>query len=63
MLIKVLDGCAINGHYWVLAAATTDVGYQLRVAEPARGREKVYRNRVGVRSPAQLDLEAFSCSG
>jgi hypothetical protein len=33
MLIKVLDGCAINGHYWVLGAATTDVGYQLEIRD------------------------------
>ncbi len=25
VLLKVLDGCAINGHYWVFAAAATDL--------------------------------------
>ncbi len=62
VLVKVLDGCAINGHYWVLAAATTDVGYELRVAEPASGTVRTFRNPVGRASPAQIDLEAFACA-
>ncbi len=32
-LVKVLDGCAINGHYWVFYAATTNVGFQLTVTD------------------------------
>ena len=30
---KVLDGCGINGHYWVFAAATTDLEYTLTVTD------------------------------
>jgi hypothetical protein len=63
VLIKVLDGCAINDHYWVLAAATNDVGYEIRVSEPAKDRERVYRNPVGRLAPAQIDLQAFACGG
>ncbi len=25
MLVKVLDGCGTNGHFWVFLAAATDV--------------------------------------
>jgi hypothetical protein len=61
VLVKVLDGCAINGHYWVLAAATTDVGYEIEVGEPGGGPPKTYTNPVGRPSPAQIDLAAFPC--
>lgn len=61
MLVKVLDGCAINNHYWVLAAATTNVGYELTVRSTTGNAEKTYRNPVGRAAPATIDLEAFTC--
>ena len=31
LLVKMVDGCSFcNGHFWVYAAATTDVEYHLR---------------------------------
>ncbi len=40
LLVKVLDGCAINGHLWVYAAASTDVGYTLQGTRPRRRRNE-----------------------
>ena len=57
----MLDGCAINDHYWVLAAATTDVGYEIEVSEPGGGPPRTYTNPVDRPSPAQIDLAAFAC--
>ena len=37
MLVKVLDGCPVNDHYWVFSAAGTDVEYTLRVEDTATG--------------------------
>ena len=31
MLVKIVDGCAINGHWWVFGSAATDLRYQLVV--------------------------------
>ncbi|HSF41222.1 MAG TPA: alpha/beta fold hydrolase, partial [Thermoanaerobaculia bacterium] len=31
LMIKVIDGCAVNGRHWVFAAATTNVHYVLTV--------------------------------
>ena len=31
VIVKVLDGCAINGHYWVFATGLTDIPWRLRV--------------------------------
>ena len=33
MLVKVLDGCDFNSHFWVFAAATTNVEYTLTVTD------------------------------
>ncbi len=61
MLVKTLDGCAINGHFWVFAAATTDVEYTLRVIDTRSGRLLEYRNPLGVASPTINDTRAFAC--
>ena len=37
ILIKVLDGCALNGHVWVYGASTTDLGYSIRVTDTVTG--------------------------
>lgn len=35
VLLKVLNGCAVNGHWWVYAAPATDVEYWVSVWPPA----------------------------
>jgi hypothetical protein len=60
MLVKVLDGCVLNNRYWVFAAATTDVGYTLRVTDTETGRIKTYTNQVGRAAPAITDTDAFA---
>ena len=47
MLVKVLDGCKANGHFWVFAAATTNVGYTLTVTDTAAGVAWSTANPVG----------------
>ena len=60
ILIKVLDGCAVNGHHWVYGASTTDLGYAIRVTDTAKGDVKEYRNEAGRSAPAITDGKAFS---
>lgn len=60
MLVKVLDGCRVNGRYWVFAAATTNVEYTLRVTDTASGAAKSYVNPLGVAAPALTDTGAFA---
>ena len=59
ILLKVLDGCAINGHYWVYGASTTDLGYEIRVTDTATGEVKEYTNEPGRPAPAITDAKAF----
>ena len=58
---KVLDGCAINNRIWFYAAATTDVGYTLKVRDRLTGSQKTYQNPVGQAAPAITDSNAFPC--
>jgi hypothetical protein len=63
MLVKVLDGCALNEHFWVFAAATTTVEYTLRVTDTATGEVREYLNAAGTPASALTDTEAFAaCS-
>ena len=60
VLIKVLDGCAVNGHHWVYGASTTDLGYEIRVRDTTTDdNAKVYRNEPGRPAPAITDDKAF----
>ncbi len=65
VLIKVLDGCANNGHIWVLGASTTDLGYRIAVTDTVTGERRQYENQPGRPAPAIVDNEAFSapCAG
>ena len=64
MLIKVLDGCAVNDYYWVFGASTTDLGYAIRVTDTVTGDVKEYTNEPGRPAPAITDAKAFpdSCN-
>jgi hypothetical protein len=59
LLVKVLNGCAVNGRHWVFTAAATNVGYRLTVLDTATGRAKVYPNPLGTPAAALTDTDAF----
>jgi hypothetical protein len=61
LMVKVLDGCAINGHVWVYAAASTDVGYVMTITDTLTGAQKVYSNALGHVAETVTDGSAFSC--
>lgn len=60
VLIKVLDGCPINGRYWVFFAATTNVELTVTVRDSATDRVNTYTNPLGQASDAVTDTSAFS---
>ena len=59
VLIKVLDGCAVNGHVWVYGASTTDLGFVIRVTDTAIGVVREYRNEPGEPATGIADPVAF----
>lgn len=58
-LVKVLDGCAVNGHHWVLSAATTDVETTLRITDSVTGEVREYISPLGQAASALADIAAF----
>ncbi len=60
MMVKVLDGCDINNHFWVFAAAVSNVEYTLTVTDTQTDETQTYFNRLGVSAPAITDTEAFA---
>jgi hypothetical protein len=47
VIVKVLDGRGLNGHFWVYYGALTDQEYTLTVRDTATNRSKTYRNPKG----------------
>ncbi len=62
LVVKVLDGRAINGCFWVLYGALTDVEYTLRVRDSQSGAEKQYYNPP-YQQTSYADVRAFPVAG
>jgi photosystem II stability/assembly factor-like uncharacterized protein len=59
LVVKVLDGCALNGDYWVFAGGLTNVQVSLRVTDSQSGNVEIYTNPGGVAFPPIQDTGAF----
>jgi hypothetical protein len=59
---KVLDGCAINGHYWVFAAGLTDLEARLRLTDSITGDTQFFRSPAGELFEPVVQLARFPCS-
>ncbi|MGE5233642.1 MAG: fibronectin type III domain-containing protein [Acidobacteriota bacterium] len=60
LLIKAIDGCALNNHYWVFWAATTNVQLTITVVDTQTGAVHVYFNPQGTAAPPVQDTSAFA---
>jgi hypothetical protein len=61
LTVKVLDGCTLGGHYWVFAAAGTNVEYSLTVTDTHTGTQRRYTNPMGTFPRLVADTSAFDC--
>ena len=59
LTVKVLDGCGVNGFYWVFASGMTNVGVNLTVTDLRTGEQQVYENPVGTPFVPIQDTAAF----
>lgn len=62
LMVKVLDGCALNGHYWVFTSASTDVEFRLQVTDTQTLSQRTYQNPLGQAARAIADINAFPCT-
>jgi hypothetical protein len=44
MLLKIVDGCAVNGHYWAFLSAATNAGFTVTIDDTVRAASKTYTN-------------------
>lgn len=58
LLIKVLDGRVVNGHFWVFSGALSDVDYTITITDTETHRTKVYHNPLHTLA-SRADIEAF----
>ncbi len=59
LMMKVLDGCAINDRFWIFQAGLTDVGVEIFVNDTLTGRSWSSSNPRGVPFPTRLDTSAL----
>ena len=60
LVVKVLNGCAINNRYWVYAAGLTDVSVTMTVRDLRNGVERSWTNPLGKRFRPITDATAFA---
>ncbi len=58
LMVKILDGRAVNGHFWLFTGALTDVQYSLRIVDLLTGAIKTYDNTAG-HLKSFVDTSAF----
>lgn len=61
LVVKTLDGCAVNDHFWFFAAGLTDVEVEITVTDTVSGDRKSYRNPPRTAFLPIQDTRAFGC--
>lgn len=59
LMVKLLDGCAVNQRWWVFSSGLTDRSVTLRVEDLVRGKLWTYTTGSGQPYPPKLDTGAF----
>jgi hypothetical protein len=62
LLVKILDGRGVNGHFWVFYGALTDIEYTITVTDTQTGAVKTYQGQQGHQQSGN-DVNAFADSG
>ncbi len=62
LMVKVLDGCALNDRFWVFLSPASTVGYTITVSDLETGVVRVYRKEAGDVPALTADTDAFPCS-
>jgi CSLREA domain-containing protein len=60
LTVKVLDGCALNGHYWVFLSGLTNVEVKITVTDTSDGTVKTYDNPLNRNFRPVFDTSAFA---
>jgi len=61
VIVKVIDGCNLGGHFWFFAGGLTNVKVVLTVTDQQTGAVKTYTNPLGQAFAPIQDTSAFVC--
>jgi hypothetical protein len=61
-VVKLLDGCELNDHFWLFAAGLTDLQVDLVVTDSLTGKSWASVNPLGETFRTVVDTAAFSCA-
>jgi hypothetical protein len=61
LLVKVLDGCSVNGHFWVFAAGLTDVQTRITVTDTLLDTTHAFTNNRGTPFAPIQSTSLFPC--
>ena len=61
VLVKLLDGCSLGGHFWFFAAGLTNVNVTITVTDTQTGAIQVYTNPAHTAFQPIQDTRAFAC--
>jgi hypothetical protein len=61
LLVKVIDGCFLNGHFWFFAAGLTNVETRITVTDTLLGTTQTYTNPRGTPFAPVQATSTFGC--
>lgn len=61
LVVKTIDGCDVNGHFWFFASGLTNVETEITVTDTVSGEFKTYRNPARTAFLPIQDTRAFEC--
>ena len=59
IVLKALNGCSINNHFWVFGSGLTNVAVEITVEDTETGDTRTYSNALGTPFEVILDTNAF----
>ena len=63
VVVKALDACSFQGHYWIFASGLTSLGVSLTVTDSQTGTSQTYTNADGTAYLPVQDFTTFSACG
>ncbi len=60
IVLKALEGCNSNEHFWVFATGLTNVGVEILVLDTSTGKAQTYVSPLGMAYQPVFDTEAFA---
>ncbi len=61
LLVKIINGCSLNSHFWLFYAATTNVGFTVTVTDTVALNQQTYTNQDLQSAAPVQDTAALPC--